>query len=221
MGSGVDTISSFGTMVCGCCQAFPPSPADGLGVERGHPNVVVQGAGVGSGVDTISSSGKMVCGCCEAFPPSPADDLGVERGHPSAVVQGAGVGSDVDTISSFGKMVCGCCEAFPPSPADDLGVERGHPNVVSQALKSMFGEVTGVGGFGVLGPGLEAVERASPLPATWSDAAEIKDKGVLLRFTSVLESSLVEAPLFATTVEEKCVVGNSEARVEARISVAC
>ena len=130
------------------------------------------------------------------------------------------MGSGVDTISSFGKMVCECCQAFPPSPADDLGVERGHPNAVSQTLKSWFGEVTGVGGFGVLGPGLEAVERASPLPATWSEAAEMKDKGVVLRSTSAPEFSLVEVRLFATTVEEKCVVGNSEARVEARISVA-
>jgi len=83
----------------------------------------------------------------------------------------------------------------------------------------MFGEVTRVGGFGVLGPGLEAVERAAPLAATWSEAAEIKDKGVVLRWTSAPESSLVEVRLFATTVEEKCVIGNSEARVEARTSV--
>jgi hypothetical protein len=136
------------------------------------------------------------------------------------VAQGADAGSGVDKMSSFGNMDCGCCEAFPFSPADDLCVERGHPNAVSQTLRSMLGEVTVIGGCGVLGPGLEAVERASPLPALWLEVAEFKDKGVVLRWTSAPESSLVEVWLFATTLEEKCVVGNSEARVEARTSVA-
>ena len=100
------------------------------------------------------------------------------------------MGSGVDKFSSFGKMVCGCCEAFPPSPADN--VERGHPNAVSQTFKSMLGEVARVGGFGVLGPELEAVERAWPLSAFWLPIAEFKDKGVVPRSTSAPELSLVE-----------------------------
>jgi len=129
-------------------------------------------------------------------------------------VHGAGVGSGVDKFSSFGKLVGGCCEAFPPSPADDLGVERGHPNADSQPLKSIIGEVPRVGGFGVLGPGLEAVERASSFPAFW-----FKDKGVVLRSTSAPESSLVEVWLFVTIVEERRVFGNSEVKVETKTSV--